>query len=128
MAINAAERTSGAVHLDPGQVAEIADQLTDVIVERVVEAIRAEAGIPHGHAAMPWLDAKEVAELLGVERDWVYQHANELGASRIGGGARPLLRFPPDVLDSKSKARSKANSQRAKRQSKPTGLLPIHSE
>lgn len=127
MAMDTAAKTSGAIHLDPMQVAEIADLLTDAIVERVVDALRAEVGIPQGHASMSWLDAKAVAELLGVERGWVYEHADELGASRIGSGSRPRLRFPPDLLDRQSKApaRREANTKSA---IKPKGLIPIHSQ
>ena len=40
--MNAAEQASDPVHLDPRQVAEIADRVTDEIVERLVEAIKAE--------------------------------------------------------------------------------------
>lgn len=76
---------------------------------------------------MTWLDANEVARRLGVSRDWVYEHAAELGASKIGSGSRPRLRFPPQVLDSRSGRAGppKAAAEPAKR-SKPRGLIPIH--
>jgi hypothetical protein len=44
------------------------------------------------------LSAKEVSEWWGVSRGWVYQHARELGAVRIGDGERPRLRFDADVV------------------------------
>ena len=45
------------------------------------------------------LRAEEVAERLGVERSWVYEHARELGARRLGDGSKPRLRFAwADVL------------------------------
>jgi hypothetical protein len=71
-----------ALQLDPTLIDEIADRLGDVIVRRVVEAIRAEGIISQANTTTSWLDAKEVAEGLGVERDWVYERADELGASR----------------------------------------------
>jgi hypothetical protein len=37
--------------------------------------------------------AAEVARWCGVERSWVYAHAEELGARKIGTGERPRLRF-----------------------------------
>jgi hypothetical protein len=37
-------------------------------------------------------DAAEVARELGVDRDWVYAHAHELGGVRLGG-ERGRLRF-----------------------------------
>lgn len=42
------------------------------------------------------LSAAEVSAWWGVGRGWVYQHATELGAVRIGEGERPRLRFDPD--------------------------------
>jgi hypothetical protein len=39
-----------------------------------------------------FLDAAATARMLSVERDWVYQHAEELGAVRLGG-PRGRLRF-----------------------------------
>jgi hypothetical protein len=49
----------------------------------------------------PWLaptagglvDAVTVAEALSVSVAYVYEHANELGAQRIGTGPKPRLRF-----------------------------------
>jgi hypothetical protein len=39
------------------------------------------------------VDAASVAALFGVDRGWVYEHAEQLGAVRLGDGARPRLRF-----------------------------------
>jgi hypothetical protein len=44
------------------------------------------------------LDAQSLARRLGVSREWVYDHAVELGAFRLGGGRRPRLRFDPRVV------------------------------
>jgi hypothetical protein len=45
--------------------------------------------------AMPTglVDAKDLAEQLGVDRDWVYANAERLGAMRLGPGPRARLRF-----------------------------------
>ena len=127
MGLSATELARDPVQLDPRLVAEIVDRLSDAIVERVVEAIRAEGLIPQRHASMSWLDAKAVAELLGVDRDWVYEHAAELGASRIGSGPRPRLRFPPDILERQGGRRP--SPEPADRPPKPrpktSGLIPI---
>lgn len=45
------------------------------------------------------LSAAEVAEHLGVDRGWVYEHAAELGAQRLGDGPRGRLRFPLEAVD-----------------------------
>jgi hypothetical protein len=42
-------------------------------------------------------DASTVAEQLGVDRDWVYAHADELGAARLGG-PQGRLRFDMRVV------------------------------
>jgi len=39
-----------------------------------------------------------VASHYGVAVRFIYQHADELGCIRLGGGARPRLRFDPDVV------------------------------
>jgi hypothetical protein len=43
------------------------------------------------------VDAAVLAGFLGVSRDFVYSHADELGAVRLGAGARPRLRFNRDL-------------------------------
>jgi hypothetical protein len=42
--------------------------------------------------------ANEVAAAFNVARGWVYAHADELGAIRLGEGPRPRLRFDPAVV------------------------------
>lgn len=55
------------------------------------------------------VDANEVARRLSVDVSFVYEHADELGARRLGSGPRARLRFDlADVqewLDSCSQAR-----------------------
>jgi hypothetical protein len=41
------------------------------------------------------VDAATLARVLGVERDWIYAHANQLGAIRLGGSTG-RLRFDPN--------------------------------
>lgn len=119
---------SPTLSLGSNVIAEIADRLSNAIVERVIEAVRAEVNVRPTPAASEWLDAREVAERLGVRRDWVYEHADDLGASRIGSGRRPRLRFPPHVLEARVDKRTPAEESRrpAQRHEKPDGLIPIH--
>lgn len=56
--------------------------LVDAVAERVLELL-AERGAPASSSRL--VSAGELAEVLGVSRDWVYRHAEELGAERIGG-------------------------------------------
>lgn len=57
-------------------------ELVEAIARRVVELLRAEE--PQGRSAR-LVDAATLARELGVERDWVYAHAEQLGAIRLGG-------------------------------------------
>jgi hypothetical protein len=119
---------SETFELDPRLIDELADRLSDAIAKRVVAAFR-EGSVQPVRTSMAWLDAQQVARQLGVSRDWVYEHADELGASRIGAGPRPRIRFPADVVDSRrGKLTScEAASGPTKPRSRPNGLIPIHA-
>jgi hypothetical protein len=67
------------------------DELVRAIAERVVDLLEERHAGPAAPAS--WLDAGAVARLLNVERDYVYEHAAELGARRLGDGPRARLRF-----------------------------------
>jgi hypothetical protein len=43
------------------------------------------------------VDAAGLARLFGIERSWVYSHAIELGAVKLGEGPKARLRFDPEV-------------------------------
>lgn len=60
----------------------------ELIAERVTERLRRDPPAQ----AVRFADASTVARQLGVDRDWVYGHARELGAIRLGG-PRGRLRF-----------------------------------
>jgi hypothetical protein len=69
------------------------DRLADRIADRL--AVRL-GGLTPGHAQRePLVDAAEIARLHGKTRSWVYEHARELGAVRLGSGPRPRLGFSP---------------------------------
>jgi AraC-like DNA-binding protein len=114
------------IRLDPESV--------EAIAVRVAELLREEA--PSDARLLP---ASEVARRFGLSRDYLYRHAEELGAVRVGDGKRPRLRFDPEVvaerLSARSirrgseprKARPKAKPRRARRTGPRSGpaLLPI---
>lgn len=70
--------------LDPGQLEELAA----LVAERL--AGRRPGGL---------VDVHVVAGYLGVEAEYVYAHAVELGARRLGTGPRARLRFSLDDVD-----------------------------
>jgi hypothetical protein len=78
------------------------------------------------------IDAREVARRHGIDRAWVYAHADELGVVRLGSGSRPRLRFDPAVvretLTHKRRSQSQATPRAKPRPRKPRAdveLLPI---
>jgi hypothetical protein len=66
----------------------------EAIARRVVELLRDQDRAGPGC----WQTADQVALRLGVSRDYVYRHADELGARRLGEGPRAHLRFDPAAV------------------------------
>jgi hypothetical protein len=85
----------------PNEAAEVAQavlgvtalgELAEAVAARVVELLeRQERRSARGLAT-----AADVAEQLGVHKSWVYAHADELGAIRLGEGEKARLRFDPE--------------------------------
>lgn len=73
--------------------------LVDAIAERVLELLDERPDATRvASARSPLVSAGELAEILGRSREWVYQHADELGGRRFGDGSRPRLWFDADVV------------------------------
>ena len=64
-------------------------------IDAVAEHL-AELAVSTPRAAVGLIDARELAERLGVARDWVYANADRLGGMRLGDGPRARLRFDVD--------------------------------
>lgn len=77
-----------ALRLHPDDLAA----LIEGTARRAVELLREEIASP---TSGELLTAAQVARRFGVDRSWVYAHADELGAARLGGGSKPRLRFNP---------------------------------
>ena len=80
----------GSLTAEQAMLVEATAQAT---AERVVELLCARGPVV---ASRHLLSAAELAAELGVARSFVYEHADELGAVRLGEGAKPRLRFDPD--------------------------------
>lgn len=78
---------AGELRLDPESIEELAHRLAELLAPPEPAAIRAQL-----------ITAEEVARWWGIGRRWVYDHAEELGARRLGCGRRPRLRFDPDEV------------------------------
>lgn len=91
---------------DPAQLlmAVLVDELADRLVSRLAPEIAVIVGAAETKAAASASDdaglwtARRVAERYGVAVRFIYQHAEQLGCIRLGGSARPRLRFDPAVV------------------------------
>lgn len=85
----------------PDEAAEVAKavlevtalgELAEAVAARVVELLEHQ----ERRSARGLATAADVAEQLGVHKSWVYAHADELGAIRLGEGEKARLRFDPE--------------------------------
>ena len=79
------------------------------------------------------IDAQELADELGVARDWVYANAQRLGGVRLGDGPRARLRFDvelarralasgPEDTQPPSNGAPRRKRGRPRREAVPTGV------
>ena len=105
------------VHLD--------DDSVNAVAERVVELLRDRS------MGSQLIDTAEVARRFSLSRDYVYAHADELGAVRLGSGPKARLRFDPtkvaEVLRSSSEGESRPKRAAVRPVCRGRGvtLLPI---
>lgn len=91
-AVHLAESKSAAPRpAQPRSDSRDSDQ-TEAIARRVATLVAERAEVRR------YLDTGAVAEMVGMSEHWVREHAAELGASRLGDGARGALRFDPDLV------------------------------
>jgi hypothetical protein len=118
---------SARIRLDP--------QATEAIARRVVELLE-----QRGLQRRELVDAAELARRFGMERSWVYSHAIELGAVKLGSGPKPRLRFDPEIAarvlrkvgevpaaDPPARSGKRAGQPQG-RESSEVRLLPIHGQ
>ncbi|HEY4811545.1 MAG TPA: hypothetical protein VIH71_10860 [Solirubrobacteraceae bacterium] len=111
------------MRLDPADIEQIARQVAELIAAK------------HVRPPNRFVDAAELAELLGVERDWVYAHANALGVIRLGG-PRGRLRFDLQRVQDAWPAPTKPGATRTaggarrkrSRASRAVRLIPYESD
>ena len=117
--------TTGRAATDPGDpiIAALADQIADRLAHRLrpqlaeiidagglhtvppVEEVRKRAEMGARRAGDSETEngetlwtARRVAAHYYVAVSFIYQHADELGCVRLGGGKRPRLRFDPRIV------------------------------
>lgn len=116
---------SARIKLDPPTIEAIARRIVELLDRRGLSA------------GAELVDAAELARRLGIERSWVYTHAIELGAVKLGAGRKPRLRFDPQVAARALRgigegpaadppARSGRRAGRPRRPEERVQLLPIN--
>jgi hypothetical protein len=109
-------------------VVQLDDASVEAVARRVVELLSRESG------SEDWIDAAEVARRFSLSRDYVYEHADDLGAMRIGPGPKARLRFDPVKVtkalggSSGREPRPKREAVRSVRRERGVTLLPIRGE
>jgi len=97
------------VRLEPADV--------EAIAQRVAELLS-----PPGQPVR-YVDAARLAKTLGVERDWVYAHACQLGAIRLGG-PQGRLRFDLHHVQQTLADREPTSDRKALLAGTPRGAVP----
>ncbi len=104
---------------------QLAPESIEAIAQRVAELVRAPE-------AVQFIDAAEVARRFDVSRDYVYEHADELGAVRLGKGSRPRLKFDVKKVTERFGSIQSSEPQRenrsAVRRPSTAMLLPIKGD
>jgi hypothetical protein len=99
----------------------------DALAHRVAELLTTSSPGREAEQPTPLLTAAEVSRWWGVDRGWIYQHAQLLGAVPLGDGKRPRLRFDADRVAQALGARRQNTSDAARspRKRADQKLLPI---
>lgn len=66
--------------------------LDDEDIEQIARRVAELVGSSQAIHTPRYVDATDLAQMLGIDREWVYAHARDLGAIRLGG-PRGRLRF-----------------------------------
>lgn len=91
-----------------------------------METLRNDGLVSEPASPKQWLDASEMAQRMGVTREWVYEHARELGAVRIGQGPRPRLRFPPEQIETQTSTERRRRKPEPAQRRRSRGLIAVY--
>jgi len=76
----------------------LAPESIEALAVRLAEILRDDPEPGSASSQKKMIPASEVSRRWGVARRWVYDHREDLGAFRMGGGPRPRLRFDPEIV------------------------------
>ena len=97
----------------PGQPDELrlAPESIEALARRLAELIDSK---DPGPSEQRFVSAEEVARRWDVGRRWVYEHADQLGARRLGDGPKPRLRFDAEEIAEHLGGRDRAPGPRTR--------------
>lgn len=102
--------------------------MDDEDIEQIAQRVAQLVGSVQAYPTPRYVDATDLAQMLGVDREWVYAHARHLGAIRLGGsGGR--LRFDVQVAealavpDPATKPARRGSSRQRGAQAGNTGMI-----
>ena len=105
-------------HSESAADATIVERIpTDGDVEAIAEATAARLAeiVSAAPGTFALVDARQLARDLGVSLDYVYAHATELGAMRLGSGPKARIRFDLDRARQALEARTGRSNGRRRR-------------
>lgn len=88
-------------HETPDPIQTLADRIADRLAARLDARLTELARSTGDDRRDALWTAQRVAAHYRVGVSFVYQHANELGCVRLGGGKCPRLRFDPTVVQAR---------------------------
>jgi hypothetical protein len=93
----------------------------EAVATRVADLLKEQ------HPDAELVDAAAIARRFGVSRDFVYQHADELGAVRLGDGPKARLRFDQSKVGRALRKPTEKTTRSARRRAtrRSSSLLPI---
>lgn len=99
----------------------------EAIARRVVELLEEQRPTPSG-----LLSVSELAKHLKLNRSWVYEHATDLGAIRLGDGPKARLRFDlqttTEALQRHQTQRNTAPPSTSKTKRRRPGILGLYGD
>lgn len=79
----------------------LAPESIEALAVRLAELLRSDGSTPGPRSEQDddLISAAEVSRRYGVQRRWVYENREFLGAIELGTGPRPRIRFDPRFLE-----------------------------
>ena len=107
--------------LHPADLERLAALVADHLADRLEQPAAARP-------APAMLTAAQVAERFGITPEWVRDHADELGAVRLGDGPRPRLRFDVAEVAAALTAHERRKGSQAADRPRPRRKSPDHRQ